>query len=140
MNRIFLSALAALLAGTGLAHAETDPVKIASICAEAEARYAEIYGHPSAEEPGVTVALMYKYTFCPVTLEVPLGTTVRWVNVDKRTSHSTWFRDAGQAESERLFPEETAEQTFDVPGEWGYLCGPHWESHDMIGKVIVRPE
>ena len=72
MNRIFLSTLAALLAGTGLAHAETDPVKIASICAEAEARYAEIYGHPSAEEPGVTVALMYKYTVCPVTLEVPI--------------------------------------------------------------------
>lgn len=140
MTRTILSVLAILAAGTGLARAETDPEKIAKICQEAEERYVQIYGHPSAEEEGVTVALMYKYTFCPVTLEVPLGTTVRWVNVDKRTSHSTWFRDEGQPESERLFPEETAEQTFDVPGEWGYLCGPHWESHDMIGKVIVLPQ
>ena len=120
--------------------AETDPDKIANICAEADARYTEIYGHAPSDAEGVTVALMYKYTFCPVTLEVPVGTTVRWVNVDKRTSHSTWFRDAGEAESQRLFPDETAEQTFDIPGEWGYLCGPHWESHDMVGKVVVTPK
>lgn len=119
--------------------AETDPDKIAAICAEADARYAEAYGHPAAEEEGVAVVLMYKYTFCPERVEVPVGGTVRWVNVDKRTSHSTWFRDAGEAESDRLFPEESAEQTFEIPGEFDYLCGPHWESHDMIGKVFVTP-
>ncbi|MCE5973800.1 plastocyanin/azurin family copper-binding protein [Sinirhodobacter sp. WL0062] len=137
MKAILPIALAALWAAPALA--ETDPVKIAAICTEAEERYAEIYGHPSADAEGVEVVLMYKYTFCPVEVEVPAGTTIRWVNVDKRTSHSTWFRDAGEPESERLFPEETAEQTFDIPGEWGYLCGPHWESRDMIGKVIVKP-
>jgi plastocyanin len=121
------------------AHAETDPDKIAKICAEADARYTEAYGHPPAEEEGVTVVLMYKYTFCPERVEVPLGSTVRWVNVDKRTSHSTWFRDAGEPEGDRLFPEDSAEQTFEIPGEFDYLCGPHWESHDMIGKVLVTP-
>ena len=131
-----------LLLALGLAfpaQAETDPDKIAAICTEAATRYTDAYGHPPAEEEGVNVVLMYKYTFCPERIEVPLGSTVRWVNVDKRTSHSTWFRDAGQPESDRLFPEESAEQTFEVPGEFDYLCGPHWESHDMIGKVVVTP-
>lgn len=129
--------LAAVLAGPALA--ETDPEKIAAICAEADGRYAEAHGHPAAEEEGVTVVLMYKYTFCPVEVEVPVGAVVRWVNVDKRTSHSTWFREEGEAESERLFPEESAEMTFDMPGDFDYLCGPHWESHDMIGTVRVAP-
>ena len=77
MTRTILSVLAVLAASTGLAHAETDPEKIAKICQEAEERYVQIYGHPSAEEEGVTVALMYKYTFCPVTLEVPVGTRIK---------------------------------------------------------------
>jgi len=30
--------------------------------------------------------------------------------------------------------------TFDLPpGDYSYLCGPHWESHGMIGKVTVAP-
>ena len=121
------------------AHAQVDKAeKAAKICAEAEERYRELFGKAPSEEP-VTVVTMYKYHFCPVTVTVKPGTTIRWINIDKRTSHSTWFRDDGQPESERLFPEETVEQTFDIPGEFSYLCGPHWETDDMIGKVIVQP-
>jgi len=68
---------------------------------------------------------------------VPVGTTVRWVNVDKRTSHSVLAPEAGMPESDRAFPEEHVEFTFSMPGPVDYLCGPHWETQDMVGMVTV---
>ena len=137
------AALAASFALAGSAPALSGkaptPEKRAEICAEAETRYQELFGKPSAEEP-VTIVMMYKYIFCPANITVKQGTTVRWVNIDKRTSHSYWFKDAGKDESPRLFPEEFSEMTFDLPpGDYSYLCGPHWESDEMIGKVTVEP-
>ncbi|WP_235477727.1 cupredoxin domain-containing protein [Aliiroseovarius crassostreae] len=107
------------------------------ICGEAEERYVELFGHPSSEEEGVTVVKMYKYSFCPVDLTVPLGTTVRWVNVDKRTSHSVIVKGSGEPESDRAFPEEFLEFTFLTDGPQEILCGPHWETRDMIGRITV---
>lgn len=112
----------------------------AAVCAEAEDRFIEMFGHPSSGEEGVTVVKMYKYRFCPENLSVPVGTTVRWVNVDKRTSHSVILSDEGIAESDRLFPEEAFEFTFLTAGPpQSYLCGPHWETQEMIGRVTVTP-
>lgn len=117
-----------------------DQEDTAALCAEAEQRYAEMFGHPSSAEEGVTVVTMYKYRFCPENLSVPVGTTVRWVNVDKRTSHSVILPDEDVPESDRLFPEETFEFTFLTAGPpQSYLCGPHWETQEMIGKVTVTP-
>lgn len=110
-----------------------------ALCAKAEERFVELFGHPSTETEGVTVVTMYKYNFCPAQITVPAGTTVRWVNVDKRTSHSVLSPDAGMPESDRAFPEETIEFTFLEPGEQKYLCGPHWETQEMIGMVTVTP-
>ncbi|WP_204115873.1 plastocyanin/azurin family copper-binding protein [Shimia biformata] len=112
----------------------------AAICAEAEERYQKIFGAPSSEVSGATVVLMYDYNFCPAQISVPVGTTVRWVNVDKRTSHSVLVKDSGQPESDRAFPEEVIEFTFLEPGPQDYLCGPHWETQNMIGMVTVTPE
>ncbi|MDE9451590.1 copper-binding protein [Aliiroseovarius sp. Z3] len=109
--------------------------KIDEICAEAEERYAEIFGAPSSEADGVTIVKMYKYNFCPGELVVPVGTTVRWVNVDKRTSHSVILPN--EPESDRAFPEESVEFTFLTEGDQEYLCGPHWETQKMIGMVTV---
>lgn len=111
----------------------------AELCAAAEQRYVDIFGEPSSAAEGVTVVTMYKYKFCPANITVPAGTTVRWVNVEKRTSHSVLSPDAGMPESDRAFPEEVIEFTFLEPGPVDYLCGPHWESHDMIGMVTVTP-
>ena len=114
-----------------------DPAQVAKVCAEADERYQELFGDQPAED-GVLVIKMYKYTFCPVVLEVKQGTTVRWVNVDKRTSHSVWFKDQGQEESDRLFSEEDVEIKMDFPpGDLGYLCGPHYEKQGMTGRIIV---
>lgn len=107
------------------------------ICATAEDRYVELFGHASSEEEGVTVVTMFKYNFCPAQITVPVGTTVRWVNVDKRTSHSVIV--PGEPESDRAFPEEVIEFTFLLPGDQNYLCGPHWETQKMIGMVQVTP-
>ena len=113
--------------------------KTAELCAKAEARYVDMFGHPSAEAEGATVVTMYQYRFCPETLTVPVGTTVRWVNVDKRTSHTVHLSEAGEKESKRLFPEENFEFTFLSAGSQQYLCGPHWETRKMIGMVTVTP-
>lgn len=110
---------------------------LAALCAQAEENYTDMFGHPSADEKGVTVVKMFKYRFCPPKLSVPVGTTVRWVNVDRRTSHSIVLKEEGVPESDRLFPEETFEFTFLSPGDQTYLCGPHWETQEMIGMVSV---
>ena len=117
--------------------ASGDDDKRAKTCAKAEKRYQKLFGKPSADED-VTVVKMYKYTFCPIGVEVKQGTTVRWVNVDKRTSHSVWLKEAGKDESDRLFSEEKVEMTFDLPpGDYPYLCGPHWKDEGMKGTVRV---
>ncbi len=143
-------AFATLAAGQALAEGKTpEPPEMTpekqKICEEAEKRYQKIYGHPSdsLKKKGILVVKMYKYTFCPPQVRIKPGTTVRWVNVDKRTSHSVWFKEAGKEESERIFPdpEEKVEMKFDLPpGEYPYLCGPHWQSEGMVGKVIVDPK
>ncbi len=108
-----------------------------AICAEAESRYRDIFGRSPKNEPFVVV-LMFKDNFCPQHLTVKQGTKLRWINVDKRTSHSEWFKEAGKPESERAFPEESIEMTIDLPtGVYSYLCGPHWEKEGMIGRLTV---
>lgn len=134
------ASLAMGLAAPAFANGAADDkarAKEAALCTDAEARYVEMFDQPSAEVDDAAVVLMYKYRFCPAAISVPVGTTVRWVNVDKRTSHSVIV--PGEPESVRAFPEEIIEFTFLTEGEQDYLCGPHWESHDMIGMVTVTP-
>jgi plastocyanin len=77
------------------------------------------------------------YKFQPAELRVKVGTTVRWVNREKRTSHSViWLGPGGGFESDRFFPDESYERKFDKPGTFPYTCGPHPE---MKGVVIVTP-
>ena len=137
ISNLFAIALIAGAVATSAARTETDE-KTATICAEAEERYVELFGKPSSAEP-VMIVPMYKYTFCPPNITIKTGTTVRWVNVDKRTSHSVQVPDTGVPESDRLFSEEFFEMTFEQPGEFGYICVPHWEEYDMTGKITVEP-
>lgn len=77
------------------------------------------------------------FKFHPRELTVKAGTTVRWVNVEKRQYHSVWFRELGDPEAEYFFPEEFVERTFDTPGTYPYICEPHETSDDMTGVVHV---
>jgi plastocyanin len=77
------------------------------------------------------------YRFEPAEITVPVGTTVRWTNGERRTSHSILFLGTPVLESERIFPGEYWERRFDVPGTHEYGCGPHPEMH---GQVTVSGE
>ncbi len=89
----------------------------------------------TAAEP--TIVRIEDYKFLPAQITVKAGTTVRWLNAEKRTSHSIWFKDEGLEESPRFFPEEYWERTFDRPGTYPYTCGPHPEMKAVV-EVIPR--
>ena len=75
-----------------------------------------------------------KYLFTPQEVSIRTGDTVKWVNREKRTSHSVVFPQEGGRESERMFPDESWERQFTQPGRYPYTCGPHPE---MKGVIIV---
>lgn len=87
----------------------------------------------SAATAAVVEVRIADYRFQPPVLTVRAGTTVRWVNAERRTSHTVRF-PAEPLESDRLLPGEHWERRFDRPGRWAYDCGPHPE---MKGEVIV---
>ncbi|WP_404295186.1 plastocyanin/azurin family copper-binding protein [Halomonas sp.] len=78
---------------------------------------------------------MFDYAYHPAELEVEVGTTVRWVSEEKRTSHDIYFPDEDIG-SPRLFPEESWERTFDEAGTYEYYCQPH-ENRNMQGVIRV---
>lgn len=77
-----------------------------------------------------------KMEFVPQTIKIRAGTTVTWVNMEKRNNHSVYFQQESLPESDRLFPGESWQRVFDKPGIFPYLCGPHPE---MTGTVEVTP-
>lgn len=91
---------------------------------------------PLARAADTARVSMDKNLFTPQVLKIKLGTTVEWVNDEKRTSHSVFFEKEGLAESDRLFPGESWKRSFDKPGTYPYRCGPHPE---MVGTVEVAP-
>lgn len=87
---------------------------------------------PAAAQTAEVGIKEYKYE--PAELKVKVGTTVKWTNNEKRTSHSILFTGPGGFESERIFPGESWQRVFDKPGTYAYTCGPHPE---MKGKIEV---
>jgi len=75
-----------------------------------------------------------KMKFEPQQIKIKPGTTVKWVNNEKRNNHSIWFQKEGFPESERFFPGESWQRSFEKPGVYPYICGPHPE---MTGVVEV---
>jgi plastocyanin len=75
-----------------------------------------------------------KMQFVPQVLRIKPGTTVTWVNREKRNNHSILFEQENMLESDRLFPGETYQRTFDKPGRYPYICGPHPK---MVGVIEV---
>ena len=83
---------------------------------------------------GVAEVRIENYKFDPPELKVKVGTTVKWVNNEKRANHSVIWLGPGGFESERMFPGESYQRKFDKPGTYPYSCGPHPE---MKGQVVV---
>jgi plastocyanin len=88
-----------------------------------------------ADAQGVVEVRIDKYQFVPKELRVNPGTTVKWINDEKRTSHSVLFTGEGGFESERMFPGESWQRKFDKPGTYPYTCGPHPEMNGVVEVV-----
>ena len=88
----------------------------------------------SATAANVAVVTIENYGFHPQELTIAAGTTVRWVNREKRQYHSVWFKEQGEPEPDYFFPGEHYERTFETPGTYPYRCGPHPE---MTGTLHV---
>jgi len=137
MKRILIPA-AVLLAMTAGPASAFDDARRAELCAEAQERYAGLdMEKPKGDD--TAVVLMYSYNFCPREITVKKGTTLHFINVDKRTSHSVWFKQAGDEESVRMFPEESWTMPMLTEGTFPYLCGPHGKQEGMRGTLTIVP-
>lgn len=83
----------------------------------------------------VVEVVVREYKYQPAEVRIKAGDTVKWMNEEKRVSHSVLFVGPGGFESERFFPGERWQRTFDKPGRYDYTCGPHPE---MKGVVVVE--
>ncbi|MBZ0330947.1 cupredoxin domain-containing protein [Halomonas sp. ANAO-440] len=92
----------------------------------------------ATSEGDVVEVEMVDNRFKPDELEVTVGTTVRWVNVERRSNHDIYFPEE-DIKSGRLFPEESWERTFDEAGTYEYYCQPH-ENRGMHGVIRVVEE
>ncbi len=95
-------------------------------------------GNPLLAEEVATVDVK-RYKFDPPEITVKVGTTVRWVNTEKRQFHSVWFKELDEKEPDYFWPDETHERTFDAPGVFPYVCEPHEHDYGMKGVVRVVP-
>jgi len=98
--------------------------------------------------------------FAPETITVDTGTTVVWRNTSARghtvTAYestlpdgATFFASGGYESTDeareawhddsggRIETSGTFSHTFEIPGEYGYVCIPH-ETSSMVGTVIVE--
>ena len=87
-----------------------------------------------AKDNVVTVEIV-KYKFTPQEITITPGTTVRWVNKEKRQYHSVWFKQLNEVEPDYIFPDESYQRKFETAGLFPYRCGPHPE---MTGSVNVK--
>lgn len=88
-------------------------------------------------EPGPNEVFMVGQSFTPGTLEVEIGTTVRWENhsseVHTVTSGSGGSAD-GVFDSGNISPGGSFTYTFDETGTFDYFCIPH---PNMTGTIEV---
>ncbi len=91
---------------------------------------------PLRAQPSEAQVEIRDMKFSPEVLNVKIGTTVRWTNNERRTSHSVIFLAPLAFESDRIFPGESWQYRFEHAGSFPYSCGPHPE---MKGRIEVTP-
>ena len=75
------------------------------------------------------------FSFGPVTLTVPVGTTVTWTNRDDIPHNTVSTDDPKIFKSKLLDTDEKFSFTFSKPGTYSYFCSIHPK---MTGKIIVQ--
>lgn len=90
-------------------------------------------GAPPTSPPTVAGEIgIVDFAFDPATMRVPIGTTVRWVNVGV-APHTATARD-GSFDSGFLETGERFDRTFTVPTTIEYICAIHPQ---MVGTLVV---
>lgn len=75
------------------------------------------------------------FSFGPVALTVPVGTTVTWTNRDDIPHNTVSTDDPKTFKSKVLDTDEKFSFTFSKPGTYPYFCSIHPK---MTGKIIVQ--
>jgi plastocyanin len=75
------------------------------------------------------------FSFGPVTLTVPVGTTVTWINHDDIPHTVVSTDDSKTFKSKVLDTDQRFSFTFSRAGTYPYFCSVHPK---MTGKVIVQ--
>jgi plastocyanin len=92
-------------------------------------------GQPSWSQPTTTATVgAYDNRFTPETVNVQLGTTVRWVNHGHHP-HTVTAND-GSWDSGDIQPGASYSATFNHPGTYYYYCRHHTQDR-MQGVVVV---
>lgn len=118
------------LATAGALPEQTSPTGVPAM-ASTNAPQAQ-HQHDRAEPRKVSIG---NFTFSPATLEVPVGTTVLWVNEDD-VPHLVIGTDAGSPlKSPALDTDGRYTAVLDRPGTYHYFCSLH---PHMTGMVVVK--
>jgi plastocyanin len=77
--------------------------------------------------------------FDPQQIEIPVGTTVRWVNVGRNPHNVLQVRgDDFAVTTSKFGPGDVYSHRFDKPGTFAYWCSLHGSrTRGMVGKVVV---
>ena len=90
----------------------------------------------SAQQNPSTVEIKIdNFSFGPMELTVPVGTTVTWINRDDIPHTVVSTDDPKVFKSKVLDTDEKFSFTFNKPGNYTYFCSVHPK---MTGKVIVN--
>src|ERR1700675_686016 len=93
-------------------------------------------GANSADEKPSTVEVKIdNFSFGPVTLTVPVGATITWINRDDIPHTVVSTDDSKRFKSKMLDTNEKFSFTFSKAGTYPYFCSIHPK---MTGKVIVQ--
>ena len=93
-------------------------------------------GVTGAQEKTSTVEVKIdNFSFGPVTLTVPAGATVTWINRDDIPHTVVSTNDSKTFKSKVLDTDEKFSFTFSKAGTYPYFCSIHPK---MTGKVIVQ--
>jgi plastocyanin len=91
---------------------------------------------PEPVPSGPNEVVIFNYTYKPLTLTVPVGTTVVWVNKDlapHTVTHRAYGRD--NFDSGNLLNAQKFTKTFRRPGTFDYICSLH---QGMQGTLVVK--
>jgi plastocyanin len=93
------------------------------------------FSSPAAQQQAAaeTAVKIDNFNFSPVTVTVPVGSTVRWTNHDD-IPHSVISEDES-FKSKALRTDENFSYTFNKAGTYSYYCSIHPR---MTGTIVVQ--